>query len=121
VITDGDDTSSEMRQEAAIEAAQKHDVLIYGIGIRSEYHEAKFKILKEFAKKTGGRFFSLRANPGEMQIAFQSIHDELQNQYSLAYISKNTNRDGQYRSIQVRCRKHGVRIRARQGYYAPTL
>ncbi len=119
VITDGEDTASKMRQETVIEMAQKHDVLIYGIGIRSEYYATKFEVLKRFAKETGGRFFPLWANPDEMQDAFRSIHRELQSQYSLAYTSTNTNRDGSYRSIQIRCKRSGVRIRARQGYYAP--
>jgi len=119
VITDGEDTASKIRQETAIVTAQRHDVLIYGIGIRSEYYATRFEVLKRFATETGGRFFPLRANPDEMQDAFQSIHRELQSQYSLAYTSTNTNRDGSYRSIQVRCKRGGVRIRARQGYYAP--
>jgi VWFA-related protein len=120
VITDGDDTASKARRETAIETAQKHDVLIYGIGIRSENHDANFGVLKKFAEETGGRFFPSRPTMGEMQTGFQLIREELQNQYSLAYISTNAARDGAYRSIQVRCKRGGVRIRTRKGYYAPT-
>jgi Ca-activated chloride channel family protein len=35
VISDGADTASKVRKEEAIEAAQKGDVLIYGIGVLS--------------------------------------------------------------------------------------
>jgi VWFA-related protein len=94
VITDGDDTVSNASQETAIEMAQKHDVLIYGIGIRSHYFDAKFEVLQKFADETGGRFFSPRATFSQMQDAFQSIRKELQGQYNLAYTSTNTNRDG---------------------------
>jgi len=119
VITDGDDTASKAHQETVIETAQKHDVLIYGIGIRGENSDANFGILKKFAEETGGRYFSSRPTLGEMQTAFQLIREELHNQYSLAYTSTNTARDGVYRSIEVRCKRGGIRIRTRKGYYAP--
>jgi Ca-activated chloride channel family protein len=120
VLTDGEDTASDRGEGAVIETAQKRDVLLYGIGIRSDYYKANFDVLKNFAKETGGQFFSLRANQWEMEDAFRTIYSELQNQYSLAYTSTNTNRDGAYRSIQVLCKRPGVRIRSRNGYYAPT-
>ncbi len=120
VITDGDDTSSTVSQQTVIETAQKHDIIIYCIGIRSDYYHTKFKVLKKFAEETGGRFFSPQATMTKMQAAFQSIYQELENQYSLAYTSTNARRDGAYRSIRIRCKHGGVKIRARKGYYAPT-
>jgi len=120
VLTDGEDTASDRGEGTVIETAQKQDVLLYGIGIRSDYYKANFDVLKEFARETGGQFFSLRANREEMEYAFRTIFSELQNQYSLAYMSTNMRHNGAFRSIQVLCRKPGIRIRARNGYYAPT-
>lgn len=118
VITDGDDTSSKLRMQDAIEAAQRNDVIIYGIGVRGELG-AKFGVLKKFAEETGGSFFSPHARLPEIQAAFRAIGAELQGQYSLAYSSTNKKRDGSFRSIEIRCKLSGVRIRARKGYYAP--
>jgi len=118
VITDGDDTSSKLRKDDAIEAAQKNDVLVYGIGVRGE-DGANFGVLKEFARKTGGAFFSPRPKISEVLDAFRAIGEELQGQYSLAYTSTNMRRDGSFRSVEIRCKLRGVRIRAREGYYAP--
>jgi VWFA-related protein len=118
VITDGEDTSSRLRKEAAIEAAQKNDVLIYGIGVRSEMG-TNFGVLKKFAEETGGIFFSPRAKFAEIQAAFRAIGADLQGQYSLAYSSSNKKKDGGFRSIEIRSKVSGVRIRARKGYYAP--
>jgi Ca-activated chloride channel family protein len=117
VITDGDDTSSKVRKEEAIEAAQKDDVLIYGIGVRSE--DFVPGVLKKFAEETGGAFFSPRARFAEIQAAFRAIGEEIQGQYSLAYSSTNKKKDGTFRSIDLRCKVRGVRIRTRRGYYAP--
>jgi VWFA-related protein len=119
VITDGEDTSSKMRKEEAIQAAQKNDVLIYGIGVRGDEYGTNFGVLKKFAEETGGAFFSPRAKFTEIQAAFRAIGEEIQGQYSLAYSSTNKNKDGAFRSIDLRCKVKGVRVRARKGYYAP--
>jgi Ca-activated chloride channel homolog len=117
VITDGSDTSSKVRREEAIEAAQKSDALFYGIGVRTE--ELDFGVLKKFADETGGAAFSPRAKFDEIQAAFRAIGEEIQGQYSLAYRSTNPKKDGSFRSIDLRCKIAGVRVRARKGYYAP--
>ena len=119
VITDGDDTSSKLRKEEAIEAAQRSDVLIYGIGVKSDEFPSNFGILKEFADETGGAFFSPHARLAEIQTAFRSIGEDIQGQYSLAYSSKNKKKDGTFRAVDLRCKVGGVRIRVRKGYYAP--
>ncbi len=119
VITDGDDSASKIRKEEAIAAAQKNDVVIYGIGVRSNEYPSNFGVLKEFAEDTGGEFFSPRATQSEIRSAFQSIKDEIQGQYSLAYRSTNILKNGTYRTIDVRCKASGVRVRARKGYFAP--
>ncbi len=119
VITDGEDTSSRLKDKAAIEAAQKSDVLIYGIGVRSEMG-TNFGVLKRFAEETGGVFFSPRARFQEIQAAFRAIGEDLQGQYSLAYSSTNPKKNGAFRSIELRSKVAGVRVRARRGYYAPS-
>jgi len=118
VITDGDDTISKVRKETAIELSQKHDVLIFGIGIRGNFG-ADFGVLKRFAQDTGGSFFSPRARMDEIESAFRAINDELQGQYSIAYTSTNTRKDGGFRQVDIRCKQSGVRIKTRKGYYAP--
>jgi VWFA-related protein len=119
VITDGEDTGSKVRKEAAIEAAQRNDVVIYGIGVQGSESYNFFNVLKSFAKETGGIAFSPRAKFSEIQAAFQSIGRDIQGQYSLAYVSTNQKKDGAYRSIDLRCKTRGVQVRARKGYYAP--
>lgn len=118
VITDGEDTSSKIRKEQAIEAAQKNDVIVYGIGVMSEFG-VNFGVLKKFAEDTGGSFFSPRAKFTEVQTAFRTISEDLKNQYSLAYTSNYKKKDGTFRSIDIRCKVSGVRVRSRKGYYAP--
>jgi VWFA-related protein len=117
VITDGADTSSKVKKEEAIEAAQKSDAIIYGVGVLDQ--ESDFRILKKFAAETGGAFFSPHARFDEIQTAFRAIGEEIQGQYSLAYSSTNKKKDGTFRALDLRCKARGVRIRTRKGYYAP--
>lgn len=118
IITDGEDTSSKVRKEQAIEAAQKADVTIYGIGVASEYG-VDFGVLKKFAQDTGGEFFSPRARFSDVQAAFQAIGQDLKSRYSLAYTSNYKKKDGSFHSINIRCRVRGVKVRSRKGYYSP--
>ena len=118
-ITDGDDTASKLKKEDAIEAAQRSDVLIYGIGVRSKEFGANFGVLKRFAEETGGGFFSPQARMTEIQSAFKAIGEELKGQYSLAYTPENRANDGTFRAVEIRCKRKGIRVRARRGYYAP--
>jgi len=119
VISDGEDTSSLVSKKEAIEAAQKSDALIFGIGVRGKDSVGGFEELKRFSEQTGGAFFSPRAKFEEIQEAFRSIGKALKGQYSLAYSPTDKRKDGAFRAIDIRCKNRDVRIRARKGYYAP--
>lgn len=118
-ITDGDDTASRLKKDEAIDAAQRSDVLIYGIGVRSREFGANFGVLKKFAEETGGGFFSPQAKMADIQAAFKAIGEELKGQYSLAYTPENRTNDGTFRAVEIRCKVKGIRVRARRGYFAP--
>jgi Ca-activated chloride channel homolog len=119
VISDGADNISKVRRDEAIESAQKRDVLIYSIGVFSDPVDSDFVALKKFAMDTGGMFFSPKAQLSDIREAFHAIQMDIQGQYSLAYTPENTIRDGSFRTLELKCRIPGVRIRTRKGYYAP--
>jgi Ca-activated chloride channel family protein len=71
------------------------------------------------ATETGGLAF-LPDRLEDLTQVFSQIAAELQAQYLLGYYSTNEKNDGQFRRITVRVPKApDLRIRARQGYYAP--
>jgi VWFA-related protein len=119
VISDGEDTSSLVSRDEALEAAQKSNVLIYGIGVRGRGSRGGFGDLKKFTEQTGGAFFSPRAEFKDIQETFRKIGIDIKGQYSLAYVPTDKRKDGTFRRVEIRCKKRGVRIRARKGYYAP--
>lgn len=124
VISDGQDQGSKMDRDAAIEAAQRTDVIIYGIlfvdrgfyGFGGGYSGEGN--LKKMAQETGGRMFRAN-NDRELGDAFQQISEELRSQYNIGYTPLNDAHDGSYRKIDLRVRGRGLRVQARKGYYAP--
>jgi Ca-activated chloride channel homolog len=121
VISDGADNVSSVRMMEAIASVQRRDVLVYGIGVLcSQCYPADLDALKRFTKETGGMFFSPKAQLSAIREAFRVIGLDIQGQYSLAYTPENIVHDGSFRSLDLRCRVPGVRIRTRKGYYAPS-
>ena len=135
LITDGNDTSSEIGLEQAVALAQRAEVLIYCLGIghgeRGSFghQEGVFKdtvdvdALLAFTDATGGRTFLLQGahfKQGVDQIdqACQQVAAELRQQYTLGYYSSNRKRDGTYRQIRVEVKNRNFKVRARQGYFA---
>ncbi|MGI9065668.1 MAG: VWA domain-containing protein [Pyrinomonadaceae bacterium] len=125
LLSDGDDTSSEIKRQDVIDLAVKSDVVIYSIGIRD--HDFPFgKLdsgsLKKISDRTGGRAF-FPTQPEELKSAFSQIDQELRSQYVIGYSPTNPNHDGSYRRIKIEIlnpelRKNKVKLLYRQGYYA---
>ena len=108
VLTDGEDQGSRVKLDAAIEAAQKADVIIYGVLVvdRAFYGRGMMMssgdgVLKKMAEETGGRM--VRADhPKDLPKIFADLAEELRSQYSLAYSSTNSKRDGAFRKLIVK-------------------
>lgn len=66
------------------------------------------------ASATGGRMFS---GANDVSAAFVRVQEDTAAYYLLGYSSTNGTRDGRYRRIQVRVRREGLRVEARNGYY----
>src|SRR5688500_2402611 len=73
--------------------------------------------LRAIAEVTGG--FAL-ANSNNFDNAFERIVRENSTYYILGYYSTNEKRDGGYRRLNVRVKRPGLQVRARNGYLAPT-
>jgi VWFA-related protein len=124
LITDGEDEGSTETENAAIEAAQKADAIIYGILYvdRQFYGGLNFGysgegVLKHMSEETGGRLFRVdRKN--SLQSIFEQIQQEMRTQYAIGYTPTNDNRDGSYRKIDLRASSKDLKVQVRKGYYA---
>jgi Ca-activated chloride channel family protein len=125
LLSDGDDTSSQIGKQEVIDLAVRSDVVIYSIGIRdADFPEGKLDAgaLRKVSDKTGGRAF-IPSQPSDLARAFSQIDQELRSQYLIAYSPTNKNRDASYRRIRIdivnpELRKQKLQLLYRQGYYA---
>jgi Ca-activated chloride channel family protein len=126
ILSDGEDTSSLINYEDVLESAKRSEVAVYAIGLRSKtdrptrgFNEAEF-VLRTLSQETGGRVFFVE-DVGQLPAIYQRIADELANQYTIAYSSKNLKRDGAWRAIVVRVDRPNTAARTKRGYFAPSL
>jgi VWFA-related protein len=75
-------------------------------------------LLHGLADATGGRVFEPGASK-DLAAIYQSILDELGSQYVLGYVSDNLKRDGKFRTITVKLKPPGLKVRHRPGYHGP--
>lgn len=126
VLSDGEDTNSvRFKLGDALTELQRAECLFYSINpsgpsiflnrISIKGQDGMFKL----ATDTGGMAF-LPDKIEDLTQVFNQIAAELQAQYLLGYYSTNETNDGKFRRIKVKAAKnHELRIRSRNGYFAP--
>ena len=126
VISDGEDNYSDRYLLRDVsQALQRSDCLFYSINpsgpsiwlnkVSLKGHQG----MTSLAQQTGGAVF-LPEKFEDLDGVFRQIAAELQAQYLLGYYSTDDNADGGFRRIAVNVPKRpDLRVRARQGYYAP--
>jgi Ca-activated chloride channel homolog len=122
LLSDGEDNQSHVTREEAIEMAQRAEAIVYTISTNvSGTKGAGDKVLERIADATGGRpFFPFQLR--DVANAFAEIQDELRSQYAISYKPADFKADGHYRTIEIVANdRKNFRVRARRGYYAPTL
>ena len=125
LLTDGVDTSSQVKQSEAVARAQKADALVYTVGIGDSYGFGVDEgSLRKISEQTGGRAYFPRSDR-ELREAFDQIQRDLREQYLLAYSPSNKARDGTYRRVQIELinpelKRQNVKLNHRAGYFAKT-
>ena len=123
LLTDGQDTSSQVHMSEAINSAVKVDALIYAIGIGDRYsYGIEEGSLKKITEATGGRAYFPR-NESELRDAFAQIQRDLREQYLIAYAPSNKSRDGSYRRVTIEItnpdfQRDSLKLTYRPGYFA---
>ena len=122
IVSDGDDNQSQYTRDQALEMAQKADVVLYAISTNiSKIESDGDKVLKYFAAETGGKaFFPFKVE--DLEQSFENIANELRHQYNVFYRPDPLRTDGLYHPVDIRVKdRKEFTVRARHGYYAPTL
>lgn len=126
VFTDGMDNASTMSAKAVVEAAERSDLIVYGVsvsqaggdrgfGIPDPRGRFQFGFLRSLADTTGGRVFNAASGP-RLKDVFALILDDIRARYLLTYYPDKV--AAGWHKLQVKL--NGVKgdVLARRGYYA---
>jgi Ca-activated chloride channel family protein len=122
VVTDGGDTTSSKDFDAALEAAQRAEAVLYPIVVVPIENPAGRNIggehaLETIAARTGGRPF-FPSDSASLDQAFDDILQELRTQYLLAYYPRGVPGEGnRFHPVTVKLRRPDLRAITRSGYY----
>ena len=134
VLSDGKDSGFRkfgekfISQLEIIERAQREEVMIYGIGLRSRSSTPVLGNVRDMlvadlpdpalgttALETGGGYFEIRPRD-DLGAAFARVAEELHSQYLLGFAPPN--KDGKRHNVEVKLTKKDLKPRARKNYVA---
>ena len=122
LFTDGADFGSRQRPGDALDRARDGEVMIYGIGLETEFFNGQRyvrsrpdSILNRFANETGGGYFDLKKD-ADLNASFTRIAQELRSQYLLGFSPASL--DGKVHRLEVRVKRPGLKTRSRRSYLA---
>jgi Ca-activated chloride channel family protein len=122
LFTDGDDTSSKFKMGDVLERARAEDVMVYSIGLQSDYFNGQQRIrtrpdrgLKRLSEETGGGYFELK-NTDDLGPTFTRVAQELHSQYIVGFSPEVL--DGKVHKVEMRVRPPGMTPRTRKSYVA---
>ncbi len=126
VVSDGGDTASISKFNAANIAAQRAQAAVYPILVTPITNDPGRNVggenaMQLLAERSGGRVLQ-PASYEKLSLAFDEILRDLRTQYLLAYYPKNlTGKRNRFHKLEVKVGRPGLRVAARTGYYEDTL
>ena len=122
LYTDGSDTSSAMTLRRGARPAarvRRHDVRGRVPRALSQSRQMDQRMrLRALAEMTGGlAFFPTVVK--DLDPTYEKVAAEIRAQFTIGYLSTNATTDGTWRKVEIKVKRPGVKVRTRQGYFAP--
>jgi VWFA-related protein len=131
IVSDGEDNESKYQLRQVLEALREMKLIVYSIGLQgADSGQREYSVLaddgksalKRLAETTGGAAY-FPNGVREVEQVCKRIARELRSQYTIGYKPNNEKLDGSWRKTLVRVNApktaSGVKVRTKQGYYAP--
>lgn len=122
VVTDGRDENapstgpgSVHTWDEVLKKLEQTEAAVYPVGIGSNVDRQR---LQQLADRSGGAAY-FPTDVTELAADYQKILDELRRRYVVGWESSNRERNGTWRTVEIRHAQPGVEIRSRGGYFAP--
>jgi VWFA-related protein len=125
LYTDGGDNGSSISFGDVLDLLKASDVTVHVVGfLENQRATARMDLqnrLRRLTEITGGRAF-FPVSVKDLDGVYAKIAAEIDAQYTMGYVSTSTRTDGAWRKVEIRVTRpdlKGVKVRARQGYFAP--
>jgi Ca-activated chloride channel family protein len=122
VVTDGRDENAASKAPGSVHSwddvlrlVKASEAAVYAVGLGSRVDRMG---LRKMAEVSGGAAY-FPEDVTTLAADYVKILDELRRRYVIAYESTDRSRDGAWRTVEIRSRRAGVRVRSRGGYFAP--
>ncbi|HEV2021151.1 MAG TPA: VWA domain-containing protein [Terriglobales bacterium] len=128
VISDGSEYGSRASYGEVLKVLLSHEISVYAINVDSAaipgvrtlegIHIPRMgygNLLPRYASATGGQIFQ-EFSQDSIEQAYAKVTEVARNQYTLGYTTRATAANT-YRSIEVKVRRGGLRVFAKNGYY----
>jgi Ca-activated chloride channel family protein len=138
VVTDGEDTTSLVRMDKALQYIREADMLVYSIGIKGaprfdmaadlssgspgprkpDFTTVDMNVLNRFGEASGGRAWEISeaAFGRNMDAVLDTLAAELRSQYSIGYYPTHPLKDGKWHSVRIRMKHPEYVARGRKEY-----
>ena len=117
VLTDGKDNHSSTDWPTLKRYARTASVPIFVVGLDLGLFDLGLKSrLKEIAADTGGEAFFI-GSAKELPSIYRKIETEVRSQYFLSYLAESKKSEDEFRTVEVRLAKPGLKAKTIRGYF----
>ncbi|HEX6211072.1 MAG TPA: VWA domain-containing protein [Methylomirabilota bacterium] len=122
VMTDGRDENNPGTAPGSVhtfpqvlERLRSVDATVFTVGLGPRIDR---DVLEQLARESGGEAY-FPQDVSTLADDFHRIVETLRRRYVISYTSTNFERDGAWRTVEIRSRRPGVEVTSRGGYFAP--
>ena len=123
LISDGQNAKNNTHSyDETLKLLLSADVSVYAVGVGEANWNRGItflgnNILAKYAHATGGDIFYGGISRENLESLYSRVSEQARNQYTIAYSGAHTDRSKPYHSIEVRVKRPGLSLLARDGYY----
>jgi VWFA-related protein len=116
IISDGVNAKNNtFSYEDTLKLLLSADISVYAVGVDSAILNRGTTTMSHYAHATGGDIY-YAAHPADLSRFYAQVSEQARHQYTIGY-NPTTDRSKDYHSIEVRIRRPGLTLLARDGYY----
>jgi Ca-activated chloride channel family protein len=121
IISDGNNSRrNQWSFDTTLDLLLASEISVYAVvaGLNPLHLEGQRMV--HYATATGGDTYTASKQP-ELERLYGQITEQARNQYTLGYVPQHASNNRTYHSIEVRIRRPGLKLLARQGYYTAAV